>query len=689
MTAGMTMGVDVGGTFTDFIVVDESGHVHCFKVPSTPGRPANSIIAGVEEIARTLGLSSEQLANMQHTHSSTIATNAVIERRGPKIGVLVTEGFRDLFELQRLAVPDPLRFDSQRPTPLVPREQVGEVRERIDAQRRVVEPLDTRHLLETAQHLVDIGCESLVVCFLHSYVNDAHESLARDALRQQFPNVPIETSADIWPQAREYERATLTVINASIRPVMEEYLDEIASGMHDLGLANEATVARSNGGMQRAHTTREWPVGALLSGPAAGVAGAARAAADSGWVQADLITIDMGGTSADIGVVRMGLPLLSSEETIAHMPVLVPTIAVSAIGAGGGSVVWLDELGNLKVGPRSLGADPGPASYGNQSGTPALTDAFLVAGWLSPDRRLGDKIGLSLANAKAALAAVASKTGQVASLVEIADGAIRIAIAMMAAEASKVLSRRGVDAPSFRLVAFGGAGPLIGALLAEEIYIDWVLIPLTPGALSAGGAAMSDLEGDLVAPIYRQLSAISEGDLVGAWNATREQCSEWISRERGTLPVTATSVTWSLEMRYEGQGFDVNVPIEEEWLAAEDRGSIANAFHNAHESTFGHSSPDIGVWLKELRAHILCRVSKPSVGTIQTRSDVSSARLGEREIRVNGQVHTAVVYNRAALEPGFEFTGPAIVEQMDTTVLVPEGWHAHVDLSGSLQLRRY
>ena len=627
---------------------------------------------------------------MQHTHSSTIATNAVIERRGPKIGVLVTEGFRDLFELQRLAVPDPLRFDSHRPTPLVPREQVGEVRERIDAQRRVVEPLDTRHLLETAQHLVDIGCESLVVCFLHSYVNDAHESLARDALRQQFPNVPIETSADIWPQAREYERATLTVINASIRPVMEEYLDEIASGMHDLGLANEATVARSNGGMQRAHTTREWPVGALLSGPAAGVAGAARAAADSGWVQADLITIDMGGTSADIGVVRMGLPLLSSEETIAHMPVLVPTIAVSAIGAGGGSVVWLDELGNLKVGPRSLGADPGPASYGNQSGTPALTDAFLVAGWLSPDRRLGgqdrplpgkrqgcpcrrcieDRSGCQLGR----------DSGRGDSHCHRNDGCR----GQQGAVASR--GRRSVLPPS---------GVWWGGTLDRSASRRGDLHRLGSHTSDSGspqrGWSRNERPRRGLGGTYLLSAFGNLGRRTWSEHGTplEEQCSEWISRERGTLPVTATSVTWSLEMRYEGQGFDVNVPIEEEWLAAEDRGSIANAFHNAHESTFGHSSPDIGVWLKELRAHILCRVSKPSVGTIQTRSDVSSARLGEREIRVNGQVHTAVVYNRAALEPGFEFTGPAIVEQMDTTVLVPEGWHAHVDLSGSLQLRRY
>lgn len=688
MATGITLGVDVGGTFTDFIVIDESGKVHCFKLPSTPKRPAESTNSGVTEITHALGLSDRQLAEMQHTHSSTIATNAVIERRGPKIGVLVTDGFRDLFELQRLAVPDPLRYDSQRPTPLIAREFVREVVERIDAAGRVVEPLDVDKLLETAKGLIEKNCQGLVVCFLHSYVNSIHEVAAQRAIHERFPDVPVDISSNVWPQAREYERGTLTVVNALIRPLMREYLDEIASGMKAKGIVNEATVARSNGGMQRAHRTREWPVGALLSGPAAGVAGAARAAADAGWMQADLITIDVGGTSADIGVVRGGIPLLSSEETIAHMPVLLPTIAVSAIGAGGGSIIWLDELGNLRVGPQSLGADPGPASYGVQDEIPALSDAFLLAGWLSPERRLGNRITLSAENAQRALGAVASRTKQGASGVEIADGAIRIAIAMMAAEATRVLSRRGVDAPSFRLVAFGGAGPLVGALLAEEIYIDWVLIPPTPGALSAFGAARSDLEGDSVTPIYRRLSTLAKGDMSAAWRTTRDRCTEWIEKERGTLPVSSTGVTWSLEMRYEGQGFDVNVPIEQEWLAEDDQDAIAMAFHNAHKSTYGHASPGNDVWLKELRSHIHCVVNRPPIEEIQGIGENGPKFLGQRLIRVSGQSVTATVYQRADLAPGNQFVGPAIVEQMDTTVLVPRGWNAHVDVSGSLQLRK-
>lgn len=687
MAADMTLGVDVGGTFTDFIVVEQTGAVHCFKVPSTPSQPARSTVEGFGEIARQLGLDADALASMQHTHSSTIATNAIIERRGPTIGVLVTQGLRDIFELQRLAVPDPLRYDSQRPTPLVPRALVGEVVERMDSTGATVTPLDPAQLVEQARELLARGAESLVISFLHAYANGAHEAAARDVLVREFPDVAVEISSEVWPQSREYERSTLTVANAAIRPIMQNYLDRIAEGMRGHGLANEATVARSNGGMQRAHTIRAWPVAALLSGPAAGVAGAARVAEEAGWSGADLITIDVGGTSADIGVVRHGAPLLSSEETIADLPVLVPTIAVSAIGAGGGSIIRVDEIGNLKVGPRSLGADPAPACYGKQDEVPGLSDAFLTAGWLADDQKLGDgTLRLSLAAARTALGRVADQLG--ASVTDVADGAIRIAIAMMAAEASKVLARRGVDAPRFRLVAFGGAGPLVGALLAEEIHVHTVLVPPTPGALSAFGAARSDLVGDLVAPVYRKVSEVDPALVARTWQGLADKVQDWMVREQSTLPVTKTEVTWSMEMRYEGQGFDVNVAVPESGLRDGDLTVLADAFHTEHDRIFGHASTASDVWLREMRAHVVGVVDKPGTLFLAATTGTGDPVLGRREIRLRGELVTATVYDRSRLAAGTDIAGPAIVEQMDTTVLVPSGWTATVDPSGSLILER-
>lgn len=686
MAASMTLGVDVGGTFTDFIVVDETGTVHCWKVPSTPKRPAESTVTGFAVIAEDLRLTDEQLAKMQHTHSSTIATNAVIERRGPKVGVLVTRGFRDLFELQRLAVPDPLRYDSKRPEPLVPRSRVAEVDERLAVDGSVVTPIDPGQLVAAAQELIDAGAESLVVSFIHSYVSGDHERAARDILTAAFPAVAVEISAEVWPQAREYERATLTTINASIRPVMQDYLDSIAEGMKGHGVVNEATIARSNGGMQRAHTIREWPVAALLSGPAAGVAGAARTAADAGMTDADLVTVDVGGTSADIGIVRGGAPLLSSDEHIAQMPLLVPTTAVSAIGAGGGSIIWVDDLGMLKVGPESLGADPAPACYGKQTQVPGLSDAFLVAGWLSSAQELGGRISLDIEASRRALGTISEKMGS--TIEEAADGAIRIAVAMMAAEASKVLARRGVDAPNFTLVCYGGAGPLIGALLAEDIYIDQVLVPPRPGALSAFGAARSNMEGDLVAPVYRKVSTLGAGELTGPWEDLAKRVQEWIIAEQDTLEVTGTYTKWSMEMRYEGQGFDVNVELDERLLAEGDLDAIANAFHAAHSELFGHSNSVSDIWLKELRAHVVGIVAKPE--TLHQSGDAPGIEaIGRtRSIRVNGSTSEATVIERSALEIGREFSGPAIIEQMDTTVLVPQGWDAKVTVSGSIMLTR-
>jgi N-methylhydantoinase A len=335
--AHCSIGTDVGGTFTDLVFVTPSGEVHCFKVPSTPSRPGESILTGVEEIRAALRPDPHAWRDAFHTHSSTVATNALIERRGSRVGLITTLGFRDLFELQRLAIPHPMRFDSRRPTPLVPRELVREVAGRIGPDGEEVDPLDAPGLLAAARELAAAGVEIAVVTFVHSYRNPAHERRARELVEREGIALRLELSSDVWPQAREYERAVLTTINASVRPIIESYVGRLTDGLGARGLEIPARVARSNGGAELARTMRDRPVVALLSGPAAGVAGAADAAEDAGWPNADLMTLDVGGTSADIGVIRDGKPVLSSEEVIGEFPVLIPTVAVSSIGAGGGS----------------------------------------------------------------------------------------------------------------------------------------------------------------------------------------------------------------------------------------------------------------------------------------------------------------------------------------------------------------
>jgi N-methylhydantoinase A len=682
MSDSCNLGTDVGGTFTDLAWCTPSGELHCFKVPSTPSRPGQSILVGVDEVFATLVPDEAARAAVHHTHSSTVATNALIERRGARVGLITTAGFRDVLELQRLAVPHPMRFDSRRPEPLIPRALVAEVRGRIGPDGEEVEPLDEEDVVAAVEALQRAGVDLAVVCFIHSYRNPVHERAARDIAQRSGLALRLELSSDIWPQAREYERCVLTAVNAAIRPVVEGYLDRLSIGLRERGLALPPRVARSNGGAELAETLRTRPVVALLSGPAAGVAGAAATAEDAGWSAADLMTIDVGGTSADIGVIRDGRPVLSSEEQVGDFPVLVPTIAVSSIGAGGGSIIWLDSTGSLKVGPRSVGADPGPACYGTGSLTPALTDAFLVAGLLAPGQRLGGKLPLQMAPARAALDALARQIGS--SVEEAADGAIRVATALMAAEASRVLARRGVDAPRFRMVAFGGAGPLIAALLGEEIGIDTILIPPFPGALSALGAARADIEGDLVQPVYQRLHAVSADELTRRFGKLAAAAREWSAAQTGRLPVRDVRYEYAADMRYEGQGYDVTVALETAWLEHGDADAIAAAFHAAHEGVYGHANPRAEVWLKELRSHVTGVMPKGRV--VVAPGDWGGEDEPSRPVRLFGRAFEARVLGRASLHE--VVAGPAIVNQMDTTTLIPPGWQARAVASGAVVLER-
>jgi N-methylhydantoinase A len=677
------IGTDVGGTFTDLVFCTASGEVHCFKVPSTPSQPGESVLAGVDEISSALHPDAAAWREAHHTHSSTVATNALIERRGARVGLITTAGFRDLFELQRLAIPHPMRFDSRRPLPLVPREWVREVRGRIGADGAEVEKLHEQDVIDAARALAAAGVEIAVVTFIHSYRNPVHEQLARTLLRRHGIGLRVELSSDIWPQAREYERAVLTAINASVRPIVEAYIGRLNDGLEVRGLAVPARVARSNGGAELARTIRDRPVVALLSGPAAGVAGAADAAEDAGWEKADLMTLDVGGTSADIGVIRAGAPVLSSEEQVGDFPVLIPTVAVSSIGAGGGSILWLDSTGSLKVGPRSVGADPGPACYGSGSMVPALTDAFLVAGLLTPGQRLGGKLALQLAPARQALTTIGERLNWTPE--QVADGAIRIATAMMAAEATRVLARRGVDAPRFRMVAFGGAGPLLAVLIAEEIAIDTILIPPFPGALSALGAARANIEGDLVRPLYARLHVVSAAGLAGSYRALRDAAATWIAAQSAGSGVETTVVAYVAEMRYEGQGYDVAVALDEDWLATGDRERIAAAFHEAHRAVYGHATEANEVWLKELRAHITGTVPRPRLRAARDNDDTPRSK---RPVRLGARVVEAAVLGRNVVTKDAAVLGPAILNQMDTTTLIPPGWQALLAPSGALILSR-
>ena len=679
------LGIDVGGTFTDLALCIDGGALLCLKVASTPERPGFSTLQGVRELRRLAGCTDEDWRTLSHTHSNTVALNCLIERSGARLGLLVTAGFRDVLEIARLTVPEPARYDSRRVPPLIPRQLVAEVAERMDADGRVVEALDEQSALAAAAKLHELGCQALVICFLHSYRNAAHERRARDLIKKRLPNLGVELSSEVWPQAREFERTTLAVINAYIRPAVERQVELLTQGMAERGVRTPARGARSNGGMELLATMAERPVTALLSGPAAGVAGAAAAALEAGWDAADLMTLDVGGTSADLGVVRRGQPVLSADEKVCGFPILMPAVAVSAIGAGGGSIIWIDQAGTLKVGPKSTGAVPGPACYrAAGDGPPAMTDAFLLSGLLNPERPLGGRLKLHPGPARRALAALGQQTGLAAE--QVADGAIQIATAMLAAEATGVLARRDVDLSQFRMVAYGGAGPLLAALVAEAVYMDRVLIPPAPGALSAWGAAGANLQGDFVHPVYQDLGRLDAEALRGLFAALSKQAAAWLERESADLEISHATVAYSAEMRYEGQGYDVPTALQEEWLRKGEVQAVGDAFHAAHAKMFGHRNEGAPVWLQELRAHLTGYPPKPKLASVAASQ--KDEPTNARRIRLRGEAVEALVLHRSAAAAGRPIVGPAIIEQMDTTTLVPDGWTLSPADGGALLLNR-
>ncbi len=681
------LGIDVGGTFTDLIFYGRDGEMRCVKVPTIPSQPGASTLAGIDELrASEPAEHLDDWRSLNQTHSSTIATNALIERNGPVLGMLTTVGFRDLMEFQRLNLPHPMRYDSRRPVPLVERRHVKEIRERIGADGEVLDALVPEDVIAAARQLRGDGVNDIVICFLHSYRNPAHEREAAELLRGELPDARIDISSGLWPQAREYERATLASINSLVRPAINNYLDELEAGLQERGIDSRPHVARSNGGSESAHSLRMLPASALLSGPAAGVAGAAVAAAEVGWREADLVTFDVGGTSADIGIVRRGSALLSTEELIGEFPILLPTVAVSSIGAGGGSIIWFDPRGRLQVGPRSAGSYPGPACYGRdpEPTVPALTDALVEVGLIGGGQALGGKIRVDPVLAHRALTVVGAESSL--SAAQVADGAIQIAVAKMVAEATRVLARRGIDAPSFRMVAFGGAGPLLAALVAEEIEVREILIPHTPGALSALGTAHADIEGDLIVPMYVKATTLPDAELIAAGARLRDQIEAWLDVQREAVEVLAVNIDFSCDMRYDGQGFDLTVSVDDATLRAGDVARVLADFHLRHELTFGHAEPDADVWCKELRAHVVGVIRKPTAApTVPSAGNPDS---DTRHVSLGATDGEVPVLDRAALEPAAQFDGPAIIEQLDTTTYVPAGWHLAQHQSGHLILTK-
>ena len=674
------LGVDIGGTFTDLALLDEStGAIVALKVPSTPERPSGSVFEGIEELRRRHGV--DPGAMSAFVHGTTLAVNTIIERKGARAALFITRGFRDVLNIGRHRIPDVFDFFSELPVPLIPRARVIEVAERTLGDGRVLEAVDEGSVRAALDGMVADGVTAVAVCYLHSYKNPANEEATQRLIREGAPELYVSVSAELWPQMREYERALVAVMNAYVGRRMSGYFDDLERGLRGLGLAAPILSTKSNGGVMTAVEAGQRPVETLLSGPAAGVIGASFVARQAGYER--VITFDMGGTSADVAVVD-GEPRFSTENHVGDFPVIMPAIDVTSIGAGGGSIAWLDRDGVLKVGPQSAGARPGPACYG-QGGTEAtVTDAYVALGVIDPARFLGGSVPLDPRLADAALQTLGRSLGR--SVADTAESVLRVATSQMYAALVPLMARKAVDLDQFALLPFGGAGPTHGFLLAREVGIRRVIVPPSPGVLCAIGSLVADVRRDFVRTIHQPLRRGGEAAIVrairDAFQALAEEGREWLAAQR--LEFEATSTIRSADVRYLGQSFELTPTLTAEVVSDDSGDALRARFHASYRDVYGYADEAADLEVLNVRLTAIGVTRKPAVAAPPARSAAATAAPRERRVFLDGAPATVRVLDRAALAPGAAIAGPAIIEQYDTTVLVPAGFTVTAERNGNL-----
>ena len=670
------VGIDVGGTFTDLTAVDEAtGRVVVTKVPSRPRNEAAAVLAGLA----ALDIAPRDVRRL--VHGTTVGTNAVLERRGAPVAVLTTQGFRDLIEIGRTKRNIPALFVPTfvRPKPVAERRRRFEVVERLAADGSVLVPLDIASVERALDAAVASGAEAIAVCLLHAYLNPAHERIIADTAKGRCPGVPVSCSAEVVAEYREFERFSTTVLNAYLQPLMDGYLGGLEQQLRAVGYAHGVLTVASSGGVMTTETARRLPIKTIFSGPAGGVSQACFVGSACGVN--DLITYDMGGTSTDVCLVRDLTPLATSDGMVGAFPVKVPQIDMHTVGAGGGSLAWLDLDGSLQVGPRSAGASPGPAAYGLGGTEPTVTDANVVLGRIGIARRLGGSITLDATRARQAVADLAERMGGVMTVDALAEGIVRIAVARMTSAIREISIQRGHDPRDFTLVAFGGAGPMHALALADEIGIPRVLVPRTPGNFSALGLLASDIKHDdvrtRVGPL-RERWPLLAGLFDDMESAARRQL------ELEGFQAGRQRMRRSLDLRYRSQAFELSLE-----LAAEPLAAVEAAFHRRHLAMYGHADETATIELVNVRVSAYGVVARPAAARHEaTGATLASALIERRGVRFEGATHDCPVWERERLPADVELRGPAIVEEFGATTVILPGWRGTVDPHGNLRLER-
>jgi N-methylhydantoinase A len=685
------VGIDVGGTFTDFLLMDEKGNPGVFKVLSTPDDPSAAVLRGLGEMARSRSLSLQAFLGRVEiiVHGTTVTTNAVITGNTSRTALLTTKGFRDALQMRRGVREELYNNRYLPPPPVVPRFLRIPVDERVDAAGRVIREMVREDVLRATGKCSSQGVEAVAVCFMHAYANDAHEQRARELVREHLPDAYLSVSSDILPQVRFYDRVSTTVLNAAVGPILKRYLTRLTERLRDEGFRGVLLIMQSNGGVTTPEAVTRLAASTLLSGPAAApVAGVAYTGPHG---HRSFITVDMGGTSFDAALIKDGEPIVTTDGKVNRYALALPMMEINTIGAGGGSVAWIDEGGLLRMGPKSAGAHPGPVCYALGGEEPTCSDANLVLGYLSEDYFAGGRMRL---DRKAAERAIRKQVAGPLGLnpVEAAHGMYHIMNVNMASAIREISVQRGYDPRDFLLVCAGGAGPVHAALIASELEIREILIPKESSIFCAAGMLLSDLKHDFVRSYHTEFSegGIDRNRFLAMVEEMGREGASVLSGEG--IPPERQLFRFSLDLRYAGQYHEVNVEVDGEAVRSLDGTRIRRDFHREHNRLYGYDleREGTGVELVNLRMSAVGLTEKPQFREEPFQGeDPSSCLKGERPVYLPGEAGYAdvPVYDGNRMGHGHRLAGPAIIEQVNTTIFVPPGWGISCDPFGSYVLR--
>lgn len=680
---GYMIGVDVGGTFTDFSVFNlETGELLHYKDSSTPGDPSRAIVKGVKDVLEIKKAQAQDVVYL--AHGTTVGTNALIEKKGARVGLITTEGFKDLMEIGNQKRPSLYDLQAQKPVPLIPSGCNIGVRERIRYDGSVYTPLDEENVRQAVRQLKQYGVQAIAVCTLFSFINPAHEKRIKEIIAEEYPEVYTTISSELAPEFREYSRMSTTVLNSYLGPVMKKYVNNFQTSVREMGIQAEPYITQSNGSIISIKETIDCPIKCAVSGPSAGVVAASfigrQCNADK------IITFDMGGTSADISLIENFTPQVSNEREVEGYPARIPMINIITIGAGGGSIAQIDEGGALKVGPKSAGAVPGPACYGRGGTQPVVTDANIVLGKLNQKRILGGRMEVYLDLAHEALdRCICEKSGL--SRAQAANGIITVVNSNMVRAVRSVSVEKGYDVREFSLMAFGGAGPLHACEVAKELGIRQVIIPPHPGTLCSLGLLLADTKFDMSRTLILEGKVENLPKFNEQFADMIHQGSEALDREGVTKE--RRCFEFAVDMRYQRQNFEISIPVPTGEMTEQDlRRAIAD-FHAEHKRSYGYCNEQAPVQFVSYRASAIGIIDKPEM-TEQPLCPAAPAPvpLETRSVLFQGEseYRPTPVYRRESFIPGQSIAGPCICEQMDTTLVVPESWIIHVDGYGNLKI---